>query len=81
MNQQEDSSMQDLTATFLNKRVKATAVGMLTARHTKKYQDQQGTVIEILEPDHSRGVVAGLKIFWDDGSMSKSLAYMVEIVT
>ena len=74
------AQMADLTATFLHKRVKASKAGMLTSAHRKKYQDQQGTVIGIVEPDVVRGIVAGLHILWDDGTESKSLAYMVTLV-
>jgi hypothetical protein len=47
--------------------------------HYEKKLAQRGTVFEILQPDMSRGVVAGLHVRWDEGFTSKCLAYMVEI--
>lgn len=65
----------DLTAMFLHKRVKATEAGMLTKAHKEQYGNQTGVVTGILI-----GQVAGLEIAWEDGSTSKCLAHMVEIV-
>jgi len=41
---------------------------------------ERGVVIELLPADFSRGVSAGLRIHWDNGSESKCLSYMVEAV-
>jgi len=62
----------DLTATFLFKRVRPSAVGMLTA----KRGNQTGVVSDILVGPQ----IAGLEIAWEDGSESQSLPYMVEVV-
>lgn len=64
----------DLTATFLNKRVKPSKAGMLTSGYKKHYENLTGVVKNILV-----GPVCGLEIAWEDGSTSQSLAYMVEI--
>lgn len=39
---------------------------------------RRGTVVELLPADTSRGVAAGLRVAWDDGSESRCLPYMVE---
>lgn len=89
-----DPHVQDLTDNFLNKRVKHSKYSLrpcwdASSRNLQDWQlrevsgkkiAERGTVFEILEPDLSRGVVAGLHVKWDDGGTSKCLAYMVEIV-
>ena len=62
----------DLTATFLNKRVRPSDVStQMVAR--------RGCVVEILEPDYRRGIIAGLRVHWDNGAESNCLAYMVTL--
>lgn len=75
----------DLTATFLNKRVRPSDVSTrrslergLKAAHNKMVA-RRGCVVEILEPDFRRGIIAGLRIHWDNGAESNCLAYMVTL--
>ncbi len=52
----------------------------LYKRAYEQHVARRGRVVEITEPNYTNGVVAGLRIAWDDGSESKALAYMVEVV-
>ena len=72
---QQAAQVADLTKKYLDKRIRSSEAGMLTAGHRKKYADQTGTVTEILVGD-----VCGLGIVWEDGSASQSLPYMVTLV-
>ena len=49
-------------------------------RQLNKQQAERGTVSAILEEDRDRGAASGLEVTWDDGSVSKCLSYMVELV-
>lgn len=92
----QDVQVADLTATFLNKRVRPSDVS--TRRSLKRWQAatslnkcvrlkaahnkmvaRRGCVVEILEPDYRRGIIAGLRIHWDNGAESNCLAYMVTL--
>lgn len=48
-------------------------------RYLETYEAERGTLIEFLPADSSRGVAAGLRVRWDNGSESKCLPYMVEV--
>lgn len=41
---------------------------------------ERGIVSELLASDPSRGVAAGVRVTWDNGSESRCLPYMVETV-
>lgn len=41
---------------------------------------ERGTIIELLPADPKRGVSAGVRVRWDNGSESKCLPYMVSVV-
>lgn len=65
----------DLKAKYLDKRIRASKLGMLTARHKKQYANQTGIVVGVLV-----GPTCGLEIAWEDGTTSNSLPYMVTLV-
>ncbi len=72
---QQAAQVADLTAKYLNKRVRPSKAGMLTAGHKKQYANQTGIVNSILV-----GPVCCLEIVWEDGTVSQSLPYMVTLV-
>ncbi len=46
-----------------------------------RFEAERGTVVELLPADASRGVSAGVRVQWDNGSESKCLPYMVEVIS
>ena len=45
----------------------------------ERHKARRGTVTHITDPDYPHGIIAALSVSWDDGAVSKVLAYMVVV--